>query len=1217
MDNVTQKLLLFKSKGHFNTYKQKEKNETKFIRTKKKEKTEIVKDKKGYGKALNITKNFLSRIIKMKKDEFYKKKDNENNILNKKETKFLKQIGTELKNSIIEKLKNNDEFNFVKPKGFNNTNIPVNKTSKILKKNKLNFIEKDKEIISQNKSFDDLSSSKLIDQNKNNLEILNESFYKEKDKPKDKNAKFRKILRRGLIYDSYDDEEEFEVQVEKNNIYINPNSIFIIILDTIIFLSTIYYLIFNPFYISSFTKLNITNNFLFTDILNIVMEIIFIIDFFLQFFRAYHDFDENLIKDTNKIIINYLNSWFFLDLISAFPFFSLIKIYYNDLFNFEFRTTCRYFCQTNNLIFLLTILKCLKILKILSRNQNKFVSIMESFLTDIKFFNDWGNIINQIILSIIFLHVTACIHIFVGRNSYPNWILENNISEDSYSTIYLSSIYFLIATITSVGYGDISGYSRNEHIFQIFLLIIGIISYSWLVSSISNYVRESNKDIEYFLSKVKILEEIRISHPEMDSELYHKIYLYLKTLKLIHKDKNKDVLLESLPYNLKYSILYQINKPLIEGLNFFKNFRNSSFILNAVTKLIPIIAYEGDIIIEQKEIINSMLFVKQGRLSVELEIDMDEIQNKINDYITGDFIIRSEEENSDTDNNKDNNNNKNKNLEFKRNNTLSLMTTLNFSNNSLDYNNKNNKPVSFKKRMQQFMKKKGINDIETLNKVRKKKIKYIRLYYIRKGEQYGEIPMFLNKPSSFTLRVRSPKAELLFLKKIDAIEISSNYPNIWKRANKKSFKNFANLKQLVSKELVKFCDKNGIKYDKNFKTNMKHVNSTPAKVFVKNNKEDNSKKKINMFSRIISKNKKEKNDDQDDNDDKESKDDIKQLIEKTNYILEKKIKNNEIKTNQTPYKEFEINDEIYDGELFIDKNSNLSSIYNKCITNASISPNLLKLGNFSTVNSIKKEEDDITYNENKTKKNLIKLIDSSRTKTGSKLFYHKNKKEKTLYKSTNYNVQYNINNSFNIQNVQNNTSFNSTNLTIITSESFHIKNIYTNLNDISKGKYPTDINFQIQVKKMFQKKYEKNKKVKLNASVEKNINKSKTKKSKSFFQRYSKKFSMKDIDNIKNQIEAKRNGSFEKKNEEEKSKKIRSNKNDMMLNQITQNIIDGDKNLNNPEIFYNEMFKNIMVTSGSPKFKSKSKSTIKCSKINKKSSYTPKSLINNIKKLNT
>ena len=77
-----------------------------------------------------------------------------------------------------------------------------------------------------------------------------------------------------------------------------------------------------------------------------------------------------------------------------------------------------------------------------------------------------------------------------------------------------------------------------------------------------------------------------------------------------------------------------MNKPLIEGLNIFKYFRNSSFILNAVSKLILVFALHGDIIIDNKEII-SMIFVKQGRLSVELVIDMREIQNKINEYKTG------------------------------------------------------------------------------------------------------------------------------------------------------------------------------------------------------------------------------------------------------------------------------------------------------------------------------------------------------------------------------------------------------------------------------------------------------------------------------------------------------------------------------------------------------------------------------------------------------
>ena len=90
-------------------------------------------------------------------------------------------------------------------------------------------------------------------------------------------------------------------------------------------------------------------------------------------------------------------------------------------------------------------------------------------------------------------------------------------------------------------------------------------------------------------------------------------------------------------------------------------------------------------------------------------------------------------------------------------------------------------------------------------------------------------------------------------------------------------------------------------------------------------------------------------------------------------------------------------------------------------------------------------------------------------------------------------------------------------------------------------------------------------------------------------------------------------------NEDTKSKKTINEKSDLMLNQITQNIIDGDKNLNNPETFYNEMFKNIVINStGTPKLKSKSKSSSKRhSRINKKILSIKKSLINNEENLNT
>ena len=54
-------------------------------------------------------------------------------------------------------------------------------------------------------------------------------------------------------------------------------------------------------------------------------------------------------------------------------------------------------------------------------------------------------------------------------------------------------------------YGDITGTGINEYIFQIFLLLIGIITYSWLISSISNYIRDNNKDTIFFDAKVSII----------------------------------------------------------------------------------------------------------------------------------------------------------------------------------------------------------------------------------------------------------------------------------------------------------------------------------------------------------------------------------------------------------------------------------------------------------------------------------------------------------------------------------------------------------------------------------------------------------------------------------------------------------------------------------------------------------------------------------------
>ena len=59
--------------------------------------------------------------------------------------------------------------------------------------------------------------------------------------------------------------------------------------------------------------------------------------------------------------------------------------------------------------------------------------------------------------------------------------------------------------------------------------------------------------------------------------------------------------------------------------------------------------------------------------------------------------------------------------------------------------------------------------------------------------------MFLNQRSPLNVRVKSKKAELFYLNKNDALDISSNFPIIWKKISTKSLFNFEQIKRYINK----------------------------------------------------------------------------------------------------------------------------------------------------------------------------------------------------------------------------------------------------------------------------------------------------------------------------------------------------------------------------------------------------------------------------------
>ena len=335
-----------------------------------------------------------------------------------------------------------------------------------------------------------LDISPKIDDN-NKMRKHPSCIFFSKLKKKTKKEKFRVLTKKKIVYDSFDSEEVEELE----QFFISPNNKIILIIDSLIIISTIFNIIYTPFYLSNIQCFC-------SPIINIInyiyyfIDLLFIIDVLLGFFRAYHNFQFQLITNSIHIIKHYLISQFIFDLIQAIPFFSYMSFICHKKSNDVYICTKFNMKKNHMLLLLCCMLKQLKIFKIINIKKNSAYYKIKIFFSK----SDWTEQLFNFF-----------IYIFIGHHSYPNWITKSNSQNANIQSLYLISFYYLITTMTTVGYGDIVCGSFNEIIFQIILLSAGIIVYSFIVSSIGNYVKNESHASMKFDKDEGILEEISIS----------------------------------------------------------------------------------------------------------------------------------------------------------------------------------------------------------------------------------------------------------------------------------------------------------------------------------------------------------------------------------------------------------------------------------------------------------------------------------------------------------------------------------------------------------------------------------------------------------------------------------------------------------------------------------------------------------------------------------
>jgi hypothetical protein len=136
---------------------------------------------------------------------------------------------------------------------------------------------------------------------------------------------------------------------------------------------------------------------------------------------------------------------------------------------------------------------------------------------------------------------------------------------------------------------------------------------------------------------------------------------------------------------------------------------------------------KDDILVQEGDVIEDIIFIKKGVLSLEICIDLDCPQESCEAHLNMKGFTQTLEQ------------------------THSIISS------NINYTRNNSKHK---------------NEIKKLNK------KQMNIINLRKNEHYGDILMILNERSPLTVKVKSKKAELFFLQKTDATEISNKYTNI-------------------------------------------------------------------------------------------------------------------------------------------------------------------------------------------------------------------------------------------------------------------------------------------------------------------------------------------------------------------------------------------------------------------------------------------------------
>ncbi|CAG0879230.1 unnamed protein product [Cyprideis torosa] len=393
--------------------------------------------------------------------------------------------------------------------------------------------------------------------------------------------------------------------------------------DWIILILTFYTAIMVPYNVAFKNKTSEDVSLLVVDS---IVDVIFFIDIVLNFHTTFVGPGGEVVSDPKVIRMNYLKSWFIIDLLSCLPY---------DVFNAfdhdEDVSTCSHRTpyEDNGIGSLFSALKVVRLLRL-----GRVVRKLDRYL-------EYGAAMLILLLCFYMLvaHWLACIWYTIGRNdaesglkySWP-WKVANTTHQPFHfelsnetlkseliegpdrSTMYVTSLYFTMTCMTSVGFGNVAAETDNEKIFTICMMVIGALLSATIFGHVTTIIQQMTSATAVYHDMLNNVREFMKLH-EVPKALSERVMDYVVSTWAMTKGIDTQKVLNYCPKDMRADICVHLNRKVFNEHPAFRLASDGCLRALAVHFRMSHSA-PGDLLFHVGESVDNLCFVVSGSLEV-------------------------------------------------------------------------------------------------------------------------------------------------------------------------------------------------------------------------------------------------------------------------------------------------------------------------------------------------------------------------------------------------------------------------------------------------------------------------------------------------------------------------------------------------------------------------------------------------------------------------